>query len=455
MADSELKILVIDDDPVLLRLLSIRLSAAGYTVITAITAEEALELMADQQTHVVITDLRLPGMDGLALFEVIRTRYPAIPVILLTAHGSIADAVSATTRGVFSFLTKPFDSHKLLSQVEHALELSGGEPINSPQADQSWRAAILTRSPLLEEVLAQAHLVAARETSVLIQGDSGTGKELLAHAMHDASPRRDQAFVPINCSAIPEELLESELFGHAQGAFTDAIRSHRGLFQAAHGGTLFLDEIGDLPMVLQIKLLRVLQDKQVRPVGSTQSTPVDVRIISATHRNLEDAIRQEHFREDLYYRLNVVRLDLPTLIQRREDIPVLTRHFLAQLSRDNPKEVHGFAPDALDVMMRAPWPGNIRQLRNVVEQTFALTTTPIISATLVRKALREPPEEVVAFAEARSRFARHYLAQLLCITNGNVSQAARLAQRDRSEFYTLLRRHQLDPSQFRPARSGR
>ncbi len=452
MADSDFTILIIDDDPALLRLLSIRISASGFTVIAATTAEEALDLMTKQPPHLVITDLRLPGMDGLALFEVLRTRYPSIPVILLTAHGSIAEAVQATARGIFSFLTKPYDSHQLLAQVKHALKLSGGiETYDQTARDQSWRTSILTRSPLMEEVLAQAHLVSARETSVLILGDSGTGKELLAQAMHHASPRRNHAFVPINCSAIPEELLESELFGLTKGAFTDAVQTHIGLFQTAHGGTLFLDEIGDLPIVLQVKLLRVLQDKQVRPVGSTQSVSVDVRIISATHRNLEEAIQQQRFREDLYYRLNVVRLDLPTLTQRREDIPVLARHFLSQLSDLNSKEVHGFAPDALEVLMQAPWPGNIRQLRNVVEQAFALTTTPIISATLVRKSLHEPPQEVVAFAEARSRFARQYLAQLLCITNGNVSQAARLAQRDRSEFYTLLRRHQLDPAQFRPS----
>jgi two-component system response regulator GlrR len=306
----------------------------------------------------------------------------------------------------------------------------------------------------VDDLLVQAKMVAASDTSVLIHGESGTGKELLAQAIHRASSRRNQPFIPVNCGAIPETLLESELFGHTKGSFTGATRDYEGLFQAAHQGTLFLDEVGDMPLVLQVKLLRVLQEKAIRPVGSTKMTPVDVRIISATHRDLEYELEQSNFREDLYYRLNVVTLELPNLAARREDIPLLATHFLTRLSADNAKQVTGFSPEAMELLVRASWPGNVRQLLNAIEQTFALTTTPIISATLVRKALREKPGELLTFADAKRRFEQEYLVQLLQITNGNVSRAARMAKRNRTEFYKLLHRHQIDPGLFKPARAS-
>jgi two-component system response regulator GlrR len=447
------QILLVDDDVALLRLLSLRLTAAGYGVTTVESGEQALAQLVRCRPHLVITDLRMAGMDGLALFDAIHQTNPALPVIILTAHGSIPDAITATYRGVFSFLTKPFDGHTLLEHVKKALNLTGGLPAqDSANPDQSWRQTILTRSSLMEDLLAQAMLVATTETSVLIHGDSGTGKELLAQAIHQASARCKEAFVPVNCGAIPEPLLESELFGHSKGAFTGATHDHNGLFQAAHNGTLFLDEIGDMPLALQVKLLRVLQEKEVRPLGSTQSLPVDVRIISATHRDLEHEMSQGTFREDLYYRLNVVTLDIPSLSERREDIPLLAHHFLMQLSADTKKRVTSFAPEALELLVRASWPGNVRQLLNVVEQTVALTTTPIIPATLVRKALREKPGELLTFADAKRRFEQGYLVQLLQITNGNVSRAARMAKRNRTEFYKLLHRHQIEPGSFKPSR---
>jgi len=397
----------------------------------------------------------MEDMDGLALFDAIQQNNTALPVILLTAHGSIPEAIDATNRGVFSFLTKPCDSQTLLEQVEKALSLtSPGLTDADDVGDADWREDITTRSALMEDLLVQAKMVAASDTSVLIQGESGTGKELLALAIHRASPRRHQPFIPVNCGAIPETLLESELFGHAKGAFTGATRDHHGLFQAAHQGTLFLDEIGDMPLTLQVKLLRVLQDMAIRPVGSTKTIPVDVRVLSATHRDLEYELEQGNFREDLYYRLNVVTLELPNLAARREDIPLLTARFLAQLSADNAKRVRGFAPEAMELMVQASWPGNVRQLLNVVEQTFALTTTPIISATLVRKALREKPGELLTLADAKRRFEQDYLLQLLQITNGNVSRAARMAKRNRTEFYKLLHRHQINPSLFKPSRAS-
>src|SRR5436190_18932833 len=258
-------ILLVDDDPDLLKLISLRLTSAGYRVRTADSGETALASLAVARPAAVITDMRMPGIDGLQLFDAIHREHPALPVIILTAHGTIPDAVSATQRGVFGFLTKPFDSQELLQKVAAALRVAGDLPQESSDTTGEWRAGIITRSPRMEDLLRQARLVADSDASVLIYGDSGTGKELLARAIHRASRRREGAFVAVNCGAIPEPLLESELFGHARGAFSGAVQAHKGLFQAADGGTIFLDEIGDLPMALQVKLLRVLQESEVPP----------------------------------------------------------------------------------------------------------------------------------------------------------------------------------------------
>lgn len=446
------KILVVDDDLDLLRLLSIRLQASGHEVATAETGERALALLSVASPHLVITDMRMPGMDGMALFEAIRKRNPALPVIILTAHGTIPDAVEAVQRGVFGYLTKPFDGKLLLQQVDQAMALNAtGKDPGDQDSDRTWRADIVTRSQDMEALLAKARLVAAIDASVMIFGESGTGKELLARAIHKASPRAVQPFVALNCGAIPEQLLESELFGHTKGAFTGAIAEHKGLFQSAGKGTVFLDEIGDMPLPLQVKLLRVLQEREVRPIGSMQSVKIDVRIISATHRNLEEAIREGNFLEDLYYRLHVVAISLPPLSKRREDIPALANHFLKTLVDRYHKNVHGFSADAMEFLVKHTWPGNVRELFNVVEQAVALATTPLINAVAVENAIRGKPSELTSFEAARFEFERDYLAKLLKITNGNVAQAARLAKRNRTEFYKLLQRHHLTPSMFKPA----
>ena len=444
------KVLVVDDDPGILELISIRLEAMGYDVTSVESAEKALASMSVARPDIVVTDLRMDGMDGLALSEAIHESNPALPVIILTAHGTIPEAVEATKRGVFSFLSKPFDGKALVEHINRALALSGKKQDDGDD-DASWRSAIITRSPAMEDILSQAKLIAQGDVSVFLHGASGSGKELFAKAIHKASPRRDKRFVAINCSAIPEALLESELFGHRKGSFTGATKDHEGLFLAAAGGTLFLDEIGDMPLSLQAKLLRVLQENMVRPVGSTESVPVDVRVISATHKNLEEGMEKGEFREDLYYRLNVVSIDIPPLHERREDIPLLIQHFLETINEKSNKKITAFSPEALELLVAAPWPGNVRQLLNVVEQVVALSTTPVIPATLVRKALKNPSPDILTYSEAKLRFERDYLCHLLQITSGKVSQAAKLAKRNRTEFYRLLNRHNIDPNLFKKA----
>ena len=442
------RILVVDDDADMLRLLSLRLKAAGHEVVAVGSAEAALAQLDIARPQLVLSDVRLPGKDGLALFDEVHARHPSLPVILLTAHGTIPDAVQATARGVFTYLTKPYDGKELQEKVAEALALSA-PAVHQAHDNQAWRADIVSRSARMTDVLSEAFMVAQSDASVLLLGDSGSGKELLAQAIHRASPRASKPFVAVNCGAIPEALLESELFGHVKGAFTDAVSNHKGLFQAADGGTLLLDEIGDMPPALQVKLLRVLQERAVRPVGSSQSIQINVRIISATHRNLEAAMAAGQFREDLYYRLNVVTLLLPTLAERREDIALLANHFLDKLAHKYDKRLSGFAPEALKALTTAAWPGNVRQLYNVVEQVCALSTTPLVPLSLVQRALRIPSAQVLSFAEARQRFEREYLVGLLKMTDGNVADAARLAQRNRTEFYRLLQKHALTPGQFK------
>ncbi|SDI88373.1 sigma 54-interacting transcriptional regulator [Variovorax sp. OV700] len=449
MSTTGARLLVVDDDPDMLRLLSMRLSSVGYQVTAVTSAETALTQLEIEHPQLVLSDVRLPGRDGLQLFDEIRKRHPSLPVILLTAHGTIPDAVEATARGVFTYLTKPYDGRELLDKIAQALAL--GAPASTPAkaGDESWRAEIVSRSNRMSELLAEARMVAKSDASVLLRGDSGAGKEMLARAIHRASARADKPFVAVNCGAIPEALLESELFGHMKGAFTDAHANHKGLFQQADGGTLLLDEIGDMPPALQVKLLRVLQERAVRPLGASQSIEVDVRIISATHRDLDAAMAAGQFREDLYYRLNVVTLTLPPLSARREDIPLLANHFLQKLSTKYGKRLSGFAPEALKALATAAWPGNVRQLFNVVEQVCALSSSPLIPLALVQRALRVPTVEVQTYAEAKQRFERDYLVGLLKLTDGNVADAARLADRNRTEFYRLLQKHELTPGHFK------
>ncbi|SFN64598.1 two-component system response regulator GlrR [Xenorhabdus japonica] len=436
-------LLLVDDDPSLLKLLGMRLTSEGFRVTTAESGNEALRTLIKEKVDIVISDLRMDEMDGMALFAEIQKQHPGMPVIILTAHGSIPDAVAATQQGVFSFLTKPVDRDALYKAIDDALELS------TPAIDGQWSEKIVTRSPLMLRLLEQAKMVALSDVSILINGQSGTGKEVLAQAIHRASPRAKKPFIAINCGALPEQLLESELFGHAKGAFTGAVSSREGLFLAAQGGTLFLDEIGDMPMALQVKLLRVLQERKVRPLGSNRNIDIDVRIISATHRDLPKAMQRNEFREDLYYRLNVVNLKIPSLNERSEDIPLLANHLLRESAKRHKPFVRSFSTNAIKCLMAASWPGNVRQLVNVIEQCVALTMTPVISDALVTQALEGENTALPTFVEARGQFELNYLRKLLQITKGNVTHAARIAGRNRTEFYKLLARHELEANDFK------
>jgi len=441
MANSEIHpILLVDDDPSLLRLLTLRLESEGYQVRTADGAQAALNLLSTETFSAVLSDLRMPGQDGLSLFDEISRRHPGLPVIIMTAHGSIPEAVMATQRGVVGFLTKPLNHDDLRRTLHDAIQQA-----HVPHQGE-WRKEIISRSRVMEDLLEQTYRIAQRDVSVLISGASGTGKELLARAIHNASPRADKPFVAINCGALPEHLLESELFGHAKGAFTGAVSEYQGLFRAADGGTLFLDEIGDMPQSLQVKLLRVLQERQVRSVGSSRNVAVDVRVLSATHRHLPDAMADGSFREDLYYRLNVVNLNLPSLRERAEDIPLLVRYVLQQSAERYQIDVTRFSDDAMQLLVTATWPGNVRQLVNVVEQCAALTQSPVINAALVEQALLEDRSIWPTLSDARDQFERRYLIRVLQMTDGQVTRAAELAGRNRTDLYKLLKKHGLSAS---------
>jgi two-component system, NtrC family, response regulator GlrR len=440
------RLLLVDDDTSLLKLMAIRLEAEGFEVETVESAEHALRTLRNNAKELVITDLRMEGANGLELFEQIRHFHPGLPVIIMSAQGTIPEAVSATQMGVSGFLTKPVDKNVLLSTIREALQQSG-----STQAEivEEWREYIISRSPLIERILNQVRQIASSDVNVLITGPTGSGKELLARALHQADELHKGPMVAVNCGALPEQLLESELFGHVKGAFTGAINEHVGLFRAAAGGTLFLDEIGDIPLPLQVKLLRALQERRIRPIGSTNSVAVDVRVISATNRDLERDIRDGLFREDLFYRLNVVNFHLPSLAERAEDIPLLANHFLRATRAHRMGNVTSFAPAALEAMIRAPWPGNVRQLENVVQRTAVLSTTPVIPESLVREALTVEDQFLPSLSQARQQFEHDYLVKVLRLTSGSVAEAALLAQRNRTDFYKLLKRHNINPESFK------
>ncbi len=467
------QILVVDDNPNLLELIRMRLESADYEVIATGDELEAVRELKEKFFDLCIVDLMLANGDGLALMDEFRGINPDVPTIILTAHGSIESAVEAMRRGAYSYLTKPFEPPDLLLQIDRALEnrklnyeIQRLKDIINERYDFT---NIIARSGKMRAVLDVVSRIAKLDSTVHIHGESGTGKELIAKAIHLASNRKDKAFVALNCAALPESLLESELFGHERGAFTGAVKSTRGLFTQAHGGTLFLDEIGDMPRSTQSKLLRVLQERQFYPVGSEVPMEVDVRVIVATNKDLEDQVRKGLFRDDLFYRIHVIPVYLPPLRERKDDIMPLLEHFLKKYGEHMKKDVKGLTPDALRKLMMHDWPGNVRELENTVEYAVAMTQSDTVTEDYILQGRSFTPERVPSSAlelreepsaglkplkDARDAFERDYLIQVLSMTEGNVSQAAKLAGKYRADFYDLLKKHDLNAHEFKKSKPG-
>jgi DNA-binding NtrC family response regulator len=430
------RILIADDDDALRESLELVLSAEGYEVVSARDGAAALALLEAQPVDVVLCDLRMPGMDGLELLPQLVRRLPGVPVLLMSAYGSADLAVEAMRRGAYDYLAKPFQPSEVLLTLRKAREREKLRRTNQILQRDVQRAVgdrpIVAASQAMIQVLEIVERAAEFKATVLLQGESGSGKEVLARAIHAQSPRRDEAFVAINCAAIPEALLESELFGHAKGAFTGADRSRRGLFAEADGGTLFLDEIGELPLPLQAKLLRVLQEEEVRPVGEAKPRRVDVRVLAATARDLEVEVAGGRFREDLFYRLDVVRVKVPPLRERREDIPLLVDHFLGRTREHLGKAVRSIDDDALERLVDYAWPGNVRELENVLERAAILCRGERLALADLPPNLTSAPAERrsssrdLSLRRARRALEARLIGEALEATGGNRTHAARL-----------------------------
>jgi len=449
------KILVVDDDRNLVEVLKVRVELAGYDVVTAVKEEKALEAARGQTFDLAIIDLQLERMNGIALMKELHLLLPDMPVIILTAYGTIENAVEAMKQGAYSYITKPFDSRDLLIQIEKAvenrrlrLEIRRLKDLLEEKYDFG---NIIGKSEKMQRVLEIVSRIAKNDSTVFIHGESGTGKELIAKAIHLASDRKDKPFIAMNCAAIPETLLESRLFGHEKGAFTGATQSSRGSFAQAHGGTIFLDEIGDMSLTIQAKVLRILQERTFYPLGSEKIFEVDVRVIVATNKDLEEEVKKGLFRKDLYYRIHVIPIHLPPLRERKEDIPPLVEHFLKKFNHQMKKEVKGVTPEALKKLILHDWPGNVRELENTIEFAMAMTRLDYITEDYVLQsedsALGDPL--IRPLREAKDAFEKSYLISLLQITKGNVSDAAEIAGKYRADFYSLLNKHNLNVADFR------
>jgi two-component system response regulator GlrR len=443
-------ILVVDDEEGLLHLVKMRLTAMGFTVTGCTTGREALAVAKNNRFDLAITDLRLGSEDGLDVTEELLRIHPGLPVIILTAHGSIPNAVEAMQRGAFGYLTKPFDDKELKSKIEEGLspQRMRGEiqRLKSLVNELYGMENIVARSPAMKRLLQQVVQVADSDATILLFGETGTGKEVFARVIHSNSRRNKGPFVALNCAAIPEMLFESELFGHVRGAFTNAHGAKRGLFQSANGGTLFLDEIGEMPLSMQVKLLRAVQEREVREVGSELSTKIDVRIITATNKDLGEAVKNGAFRNDLYYRISVVPLFIPPLRERPDDIPLLAQHFLTASAKRANKILRGFTPAALNRLVAHPWPGNVRELENVIEKATVMTRQDMITPDLLPPMGTSLDSPMKPLTEAKEEFEKTYLKNVLQLTGGNISRAAQFAGRYRADFYKMLKKYGLHPS---------
>ena len=462
LTDGKKQILVADDEPNLRRVLSAQLQRDGYEVIAAEDGQAALEVIENHHVDVIITDLRMPRVDGMELLKRVIATHPDVPVIMITAHGTVDTAVEALKHGAFDYITKPFEQSELRNVVRKASrtrELSQHDVAAEPSEPGRYR--LIGQSAPMVEVYQVIEKVADTPSTVLITGESGTGKELIARALHENSSRRDKPFIRVNCAAIPRDLIESELFGYEKGAFTGAVTSKPGRFELAHGGTLFLDEIGEIPVNMQVKLLRAIQEQEFERVGGIKTIEVDVRLVAATNRDLQEEIREGRFREDLYYRLNVVQVRLPSLRERTSDIPLLIEHFLRRFRAKLKKDVRGVSDAAMERLMAHPWPGNIRELENVMERCVLFSDGELIGVGDLPPELRgsgPPPVEREATSsdargqedlptpglkeavrEATSRIERELIVRALDQTGGNVTHTARLLKISRKSLQTKMK----------------
>lgn len=447
------RILLVDDDEGLLHLLKMRLSAMGFSVTPCTCSRDALMAARQETFDIVITDLRLRAEDGLALTEELLQIQPGLPVIILTAHGSIPNAVEAMQRGAFGYLTKPFDDKELKATIDKAMiQLRMTREIQRLKSlvkELYGLENVIARSPAMQRLFQQVAQIADSDATILLTGETGTGKEVLARVLHANSRRSKGPFVALNCAAISEALFESELFGHTRGAFTSAATAKRGLFQSANGGTLFLDEIAEMSLPMQVKLLRAVQEREVREVGADHPTKVDVRIITATNKDLAECVKAGTFRHDLYYRVSVVPLSIPPLRDRKEDIPLLAQHFLKQSAKRSNKDVRGFTPAAMHRLMMYTWPGNVRELENAVEKAVVMSRQDVVGPDLLPFVGVSSDMGLKPLTEAKEEFERSYLRNVLQMTGGNISRAAQFAGRYRADFYKMLKKYGLHPSMLK------
>lgn len=446
------KILVLDDDPNLLEIIRLRLKSSGFDVLIADTGENALKLMETNVFDVAVLDMKLEDDEtGLDVFENIKKIDSELPVIFLTAYGTIDEAVEAMRKGAFSYLTKPFDHRELVILVEKAVEahnLSRENRRLKKMLEQTVVSGnIIGKSEAVRKLNEQIMLAAGSDANIYIHGDSGTGKELVATMLHKTSARRDSPFIAINSSAIPETLMESELFGYEKGAFTGAMKKKRGFFEQAQGGTLFLDEVSEMPLSMQAKLLRVLENREVYPLGSEKKISLDIRLIFASNKDLAEEVVKGTFREDLFYRIHVIHLRIPPLRERKDDIPLLAGHFIRLYATRYEKKAEYLSPQALEKLMTYDWRGNVRELENTIEGAVVLSSSAEISADSIRLSAQASPP--LAFKDAKKDFEKSYALELMEITRGNVSKSSRIAELYRADFYELLKKYSINPEDFR------
>ncbi|MGB4549877.1 MAG: sigma-54 dependent transcriptional regulator [Syntrophales bacterium] len=448
------KILVVDDDLNILKVLRMRLESGGYTVVTASESQKAKGKILEENFDLALLDLKLSEADGIDLMKDLREVDPDLPVIILTAHGTIESAVEAMKEGAYSYVTKPFDYRDLLVQIRHGIETSRlSREVKRLQslvrADLEGQN-IIGESEAMKQVSQVVALAAGTDSNVFISGESGTGKGMIAKALHRLSERKDKPFVAINCAAIPANLLESELFGFEKGAFTGAVASKKGLFVQADGGIIFLDEISEVPLPMQGKLLKALEEKEFYPLGTHKKTKVDVRIISASNHDIEKEVEAGNFRRDLFYRIHVIPIRVPPLRDRKEDIPLLVSYFLAKVGEKMKKPAKVLSPAAMRKLMLYPWPGNVRELENIIECAVVMSTEDIVSEEMIILSSQDVSDQLFKpFRESKQDFEKNYLIQLMKISRGNVSQASKLAGKYRADLYELLNKHKISPQDFK------